>query len=412
MPRVSVIIPVYNVEAYIASCLESVRKQTFSDIEIICVNDGSIDRSLSIVRLCEQVDPRIVVVDKANGGVSSARNAGIEAAVGEFVCFLDSDDLLERNACARIVQAFEETGADVVTYGASVHPEYLSNDYYEKVLQPRDVIYEGFDITILKDEASWPFSWHSACRREFLMSCGIRFDEDVRFGEDTVFQFTMFPQAKVAAFISDTLMRYRVARSDSHMGMREGDALRIAQEHVHITDHVFSAWRKLGILDRYRDFALEWASEFVLYRALGLSEGRGDVCSQVRRLWAEYFEREYLVQRSDQPRIGKLTKFAMGDDNFASGCARWFALRDFEAYIRGVSSIRAVASEVKGFVLTRGVVKAMKRAAKAVLPLPANSYMQYREEDAWDAEERFRRQIDLELLLSEVEAARKMREEI
>lgn len=407
MSRVSVIVPVYNVEAYIASCLESVRKQTFSDIEIICVNDGSTDRSLSIVRLCEQVDPRIVVIDKSNGGVSSARNAGIEAASGEFICFLDSDDLLERHACARIVQAFEETGADVVTYGASVYPKYLSNDYFEKVLQPRDVIYGGFDIAILKDEASWPFAWHSACRRDFLMDRGIRFDEDVRFGEDTVFQFSMFPQARVCAFVSDILMKYRVARSDSHMGMREGDALRIAREHVHIADHVFRAWRRLGILDRYRDFALEWASEFVLYRALGLSEGRGDVCCQVQRLWAEYFEREYLVQRSDQPGIGKLTKLAMGDDSFASGYARWFALRDFEAYLCGVSLVRAAVSEVKKLVFTRGIIRGAKKLAKAVLPLPASSYMQYREEDAWDAEERFKRQLDLDLLVSEVQAAEK-----
>ncbi len=406
MPRVSVIVPVYNVEAYIASCLESVRKQTFSDIEIICVNDGSADRSLSIVRLCEQVDPRIVVIDKANGGVSSARNAGIEAATGEFVCFLDSDDLLERNACARIVQVFEETGADVVTYGASVYPEYLSNDYYEKVLQPRDTVYEGFDIAILRDEASWPFSWHSACRRDFLIGRGIRFDEAVRFGEDTVFQFSMFPQASAAAFISDILMKYRVARSDSHMGMREGDALRIAREHVRITEHVFMAWRKLGILDDYRDFAFEWASEFVLYRALGLSEGRGEVCAQVQRLWAEYFEREYLDLRSAQPGIGKLTKFATGDDSFASGRARWFALRDFEAYLRGVSPARAVVSELKDLVFRRGIIRAMKKVAKAMLPLPASSYMQYRKEDAWDAEERFKRQVDLELLLSEVEAGR------
>lgn len=406
MPRVSVIVPVYNVEAYIASCLESVRKQTFSDIEIICVNDGSTDRSLSIVRLCERVDPRIVVIDKSNGGVSSARNAGIEAAAGEFICFLDSDDLLERHACARIVRAFEETGADVVTYGASVYPEYLSNDYLEKVLQPRDIVYEGFDVAMLRDEASWPFSWHSACRRDFLMDRGIRFDEDVRFGEDTVFQFTMLPQARVAAFISDVLMKYRVDRSDSHMGMREGDDLRIAREHVHITDRVFGAWRKLGIFDRYRDFSLEWASEFVLYRALALGEGRREVCSQVQRLWAEYFEREYLVQRSAHAGVGKLTKLAMGDDSFASGCARWFALRDFEAYLRGVSPVRAAVSEVKELVFARGIIRGMKKLAKAVLPLPASSYMQYRQEDAWGAEERFKRQIDLELLLSEVEAAR------
>lgn len=404
MPRVSVIVPVYNVEAYVASCLESVRRQTLSDIEIVCVNDGSTDRSLSILKLCQQVDSRIVIVDKENGGLSSARNAGIDAATGEYVCFLDSDDLLERNACERIARAFDETGADVVTYGASAYPLYLSNEYLERVLRPRDVVYEGFDLAILKEEASWPFAWRTACRREFLDERSIRFDEAVRFGEDAVFHFALYPQSRVTAFVSDSLLKYRVSRPDSLMGVRDGDRWRMAHDHVHIADHIFKAWTEQEILDEYRDFALDWVTEFVLYRALFVDEGRESLYREAQELWSKYFPRDYLEKKASQPGLSRVTKIALGEEGAGEGSSRWFAAREFESYLGDISFARAIAREVWGRIFSRGLVAGAKKVAKAVLPLPTSSYMQYREEDAWDAEERFKRQLDLDLLVSEVQA--------
>ena len=85
MPRISVVVPVYNVERYLARCLESLRSQTLADIEIVCVNDGATDRSPALLRLAADVDPRIVVVDKPNGGLSSARNAGETSPVSSVV---------------------------------------------------------------------------------------------------------------------------------------------------------------------------------------------------------------------------------------------------------------------------------------------------------------------------------------
>ena len=93
-PTVSVIIPVYNMESYLERCLDSVLNNTYRNLEVICVDDGSTDGSLQILRRYEQTDKRIVVITKENGGVSSARNTGLDHASGNFVSFVDPDDLL------------------------------------------------------------------------------------------------------------------------------------------------------------------------------------------------------------------------------------------------------------------------------------------------------------------------------
>ena len=91
-PLISVIVPVYNVEKYLYTCLDSILNQTYSNIEIICVNDGSTDKSRKILEEYRKKDSRIRIVDKENGGLSSARNAGMRVAKGEFYSFIDSDD--------------------------------------------------------------------------------------------------------------------------------------------------------------------------------------------------------------------------------------------------------------------------------------------------------------------------------
>ena len=103
-PKVSVILPIYNVENYLSRCLESLMNQTLLDIEIIGVNDGSKDRSADILRQYMALDSRIQMIDKENGGTASARNAGLDAAAGEMIFFLDPDDYVAKNACEGIYE--------------------------------------------------------------------------------------------------------------------------------------------------------------------------------------------------------------------------------------------------------------------------------------------------------------------
>lgn len=114
MIKISVIVPVYNGEKYLLECLQSIQKQTFSDWECICVNDGSKDESLSILRGIAQKDTRFRVISQPNGGVTSARRNGVEHATGEYISFVDCDDLLPPNALEVLMKRKEENNAEIV----------------------------------------------------------------------------------------------------------------------------------------------------------------------------------------------------------------------------------------------------------------------------------------------------------
>src|SRR3954447_26797439 len=115
MPRLSVVVPIYNVEDYLAPCLDSIAAQTFKDLEVVMVNDGSTDSSPAIAEAYAARDPRFKLVHRPNGGLGAARNTGIEHATGTFLAFVDSDDLLPADAYERLVGTLRETGSDFAT---------------------------------------------------------------------------------------------------------------------------------------------------------------------------------------------------------------------------------------------------------------------------------------------------------
>lgn len=102
--KISIVVPIYNVEQYLERCIDSLIGQTYEDIEIVLVNDGSTDLSLDICKRYEQLDKRVVLVDKANGGLSDARNSGLKKATGEYVLFVDSDDFVDKKTCEQFVE--------------------------------------------------------------------------------------------------------------------------------------------------------------------------------------------------------------------------------------------------------------------------------------------------------------------
>ena len=107
-PKISIIVPVYNVEQYLRQCLDSLVNQTYQNIEIITINDGSSDHSIDV--LCEYaaMDTRIMVIDKENEGVAAARNDAMKVATGEYLMFADGDDWIELHACERLIQVMTE----------------------------------------------------------------------------------------------------------------------------------------------------------------------------------------------------------------------------------------------------------------------------------------------------------------
>ena len=206
MPLVSVIIPVYNVEKYIAASVKSVMAQTMTDIEIILVNDGSSDRSGEICRELSERDSRIRVIDKANGGVSSARNAGLESSLGEWIYFMDPDDLIEPDTLECALKKAEETCTDVCFF-----------DYdriYENVTRINHTLADKDELVNNTGcyRAMYSFNYcGSVCFmiiKAELIRGRIFFDDKIYIGEDQLFKFECFCRIRAYSYVPQVKYHY------------------------------------------------------------------------------------------------------------------------------------------------------------------------------------------------------------
>lgn len=204
MPLISIIVPVYNVEKYLDKCLQSLSCQTFPDYEIICINDGSTDDSRTILTEWESKLPYMRVIDRGNGGLSAARNTGLEAATGKYVVFVDSDDWVEPTMLSRLANEVE--GTDMVCFAC----RRTDNDTYD-ILKPEDNNgWDYFNQHALESRIV-PFVcvWQRCYRREFLMANHLQFHEGI-LHEDNEFTPRACLKAKAVKVIPDVLYNYRV----------------------------------------------------------------------------------------------------------------------------------------------------------------------------------------------------------
>jgi len=261
----SIIVPIFNSSHYIDRCLNSLRNQTYSHIEIICVNDGSTDDSLERIQHYVSLDERFKVVSQVNQGVSVARNHGLDLARGAYIIFVDSDDWLELDSCNQIVKVIHETDTDVVIYSCSLDKrlrsteKYLFDDDYIEFIRENDSfpIYRRqfglLDMELANPERLDYMS--SVClkafRREIVENNNIRFENIKRIGsfEDGLFNIDFFYYIKNAVYIRQPLYHYwkdnkRSITSVYNPKLQEQRILQYAliQERID----------KLGLNDEYR----------------------------------------------------------------------------------------------------------------------------------------------------------------
>ncbi len=214
--KVSVIIPVYNTEKYLKECLDSIVNQSFEDIEIICINDGSTDNSLEILREYEEFDKRISVVCQENEGLSITRNNGIKLAKGEYVYFIDSDDYLELTALEELYTISKEKNLDIlifklINFDDGTDNKYTS-EYYEmeslKYLNGKVFNYADIGENALNFAVSAPGKFY---KNELI--CDMEFPEKLIF-EDNLFFAEAMLKAKRVSFYDKHLYNRRI-RNDS-----------------------------------------------------------------------------------------------------------------------------------------------------------------------------------------------------
>lgn len=203
--KVSVIIPVYNVEKLLSRCLDSIISQTLSDIEIICVDDGSKDNSLAVLREYEKRDSRIKVISQENKRQGGARNSGLSVATGEYVGFVDSDDYIDADYYQKLYEAAVEQGADMACCGIIKHKAHITK-YVAK--------YVGVHKFVGKNEkfkiCNCPPDFHPVNKlysSKMLEENGLRFKEKVYY-EDVEFVSRAIWYANAIVTVPDTYYRY------------------------------------------------------------------------------------------------------------------------------------------------------------------------------------------------------------
>ncbi len=220
--KVSVIIPAFNAENYIQLCIKSVFEQSYDNLQIIVVDDGSTDETLQLVKYYAEKDSRIVSLHKEKGGVSSARNMGLSRADGEYIAFLDADDTMEPNAIAVLVTEIEKHRADWVSCQYSMwgeHGDHL-DDY--AFISGKRIFSSDEDryIFLVNEYLNYKVGyevWNKLYRADIIHNNHLSFSERIKIGEDQAFNIKYLMHAKNLYCLPDRVIRHRI-RKDSAMG--------------------------------------------------------------------------------------------------------------------------------------------------------------------------------------------------
>lgn len=212
-PKISCIVPVYKVEKYLHRCVDSILAQTFTDFELILVDDGSPDSSPAICDEYAEKDSRVCVIHQENAGVSAARNAGLDVACGEYVCFVDSDDWVEADYMKAMYNAAVETGADLVVCGIDLELEngkkqmlccVKANEFYdskEKFLN---------QFARLRGKPQHDVCIHAVVNKLYSIRLlnTVRFSPNIKYSEDYLFNLNVFENVEKCVFVAKAFYTY------------------------------------------------------------------------------------------------------------------------------------------------------------------------------------------------------------
>ena len=255
MPKASLIIPVYNVENYIEKCLNSVVNQTLKDMEVIIVNDGSKDSSKQKIEKYLKKYPRIKYLEKENGGLSDARNYGMQYATGEYIAFLDSDDYVEETMYEEMYNVAQKEAADMVECN-------FIWEYPDKKREDIGAVYNSKREMVEKARV---VAWNKLIKRELLEKTGVKFPIGLRY-EDVEFFYKLVPYLEKVSFVKKCFVHY-IQRGNSIANTQN---IR-TKEIFTVLQNVISYYRENGFYDEYKD-----ELEFIYVRFL--------LCSSLKRI--------------------------------------------------------------------------------------------------------------------------------
>jgi glycosyltransferase involved in cell wall biosynthesis len=299
-PKISVIIPVYNAEPYLWECLDSVVSQTLREIEIICVDDGCTDGSPATLEEYAAADPRFRILRRENGGAGAARNAGLEAARGEYLSFLDADDLFEETMLERAYEKCVAHDLDFVVFRSDAYDGQTKVQEpcpwtVKQTLLPEKEPFCWCDIShdIFRAFIGWP--WDKLYKRAFILEAGLRFQKQ-RTSNDLYFVFGALVCAQRIAVLDAVLAHHRKNVRGSLSTTREKSPECFFAALIALREKL----TELGIYEDVRQSFVNYALHFCLWnldsllpedRALLHARLRGEYFDalEISRFNAEYF---------------------------------------------------------------------------------------------------------------------------
>lgn len=212
-PYFTVIMPAYKVEQYIAKAIESVLNQTFENFELLVINDGSPDQSAELANDYSTMDPRVQLFNKENGGLSDARNFGIEHARGSYLYFMDSDDWIEKDLLAKLYDKIKVVPADIYVFGYYLDVE----DKQAKLLKRQVINTENHLFNIGLNKAPklnvnlmglLGYAWNKVYSKAFIDYCDLRYDKGISLVEDMLFNARAYQKANTLVLMEDSFYHY------------------------------------------------------------------------------------------------------------------------------------------------------------------------------------------------------------
>lgn len=238
---ISVIIPIYNAEKYIDKCINSIVHQTYHDIEILLVDDGSKDKSGQICDRWSSKDSRITVIHKRNGGVSSARNLGLDKASGTFVAFVDADDWLDPDYLSLLIKYINNCDLVISGYKLSGLKQLIIKSVDDHIINLNQ-LKKDYDYYLEHDLLNPPFA--KLFKKEIIGK--LRYDESLSLGEDIAFNLDYLAKCNSIGFLSKALYHYNIANTTSaSKRLRDNDFDQLYQIYLQTKEFV----NKKGIID-------------------------------------------------------------------------------------------------------------------------------------------------------------------
>lgn len=222
MGKVSIIVPIYNVEKYIERCIKSLISQTYRDIEILLINDGSLDDSKNICERYEKIDKRIKLYNKENGGLSDARNYGLKRATGEYILFVDSDDYIESNAVEVLIAEMQKDNLDIVAGNAALEADGEDKKYLDITKHDDNKVTNGLEyyVSSIETDCFQASPWVYMYKSEIILKNNLFFEKGI-LHEDEEWTPRIMIKVKRVKYINFVFYHYTVSRENSIMNSKD-----------------------------------------------------------------------------------------------------------------------------------------------------------------------------------------------